>query len=82
MKAQHLVALALLASGSAAAADSYSTAAATAASNPVISKIWVDKNADGMIQKEELASDSQLYKRFATRDTNNDGTLTKDEYFY
>ncbi len=82
MKAQQMVVIALLFSGSAVAEDSFSTAAATAASNPVISKIWTDKNADGMIQKEELSPDSQLYKRFATRDANKDGTLTRDEYFY
>ncbi len=82
MKAQHMMVLALLVSGSAVAADNYTTAGATASGNPVLSKIWTDKNGDGMIQKEELAGDSQLYKRFETRDTNNDGTLTKDEYFY
>lgn len=84
MKTPYLAALALLVSGAAAAADSYDLAIgpATAASNPVLSKIWTDSNGDKTIQKEELAPDSQLYKRFATRDANKDGTLTRDEYFY
>lgn len=84
MKTPYLAALALLVSGAASAADGYDLAIgpATAATNPVISKIWTDTNGDKTIQKEELAPDSQLYKRFATRDANRDGTLTRDEYFY
>ncbi|NKF23439.1 hypothetical protein [Solimonas marina] len=42
---------------------------------------WVDKNHDGIIQKDEVTPGSQLARRFDTRDTNHDGQLTSDEYY-
>jgi hypothetical protein len=45
------------------------------------SQIWVDKNGDGIIQRDEVAPGSQLDKRFNTRDKNHDGQLTQDEYY-
>lgn len=45
------------------------------------SQLWVDKNGDGIIQRDEVAPGSQLEKRFATRDKNHDGQLTQDEYY-
>jgi len=65
-----------------APAPSTGVPGASAATNPKISAAWTDKNGDGLIQKDELAPNSQLYKRFDTRDTNHDGTLTRDEYYY
>ena len=44
-------------------------------------QLWVDKNGDGIIQRDEVVPGSQLEKRFATRDKNGDGQLTNDEYY-
>lgn len=44
--------------------------------------MWTDANGDGLIQKSEIKPGTQLEKRFATRDANKDGTLTRDEYYY
>ncbi len=41
----------------------------------------VDKNKNGAIELAELPPESQLAKRFSTRDHNGDGSLTPDEYF-
>lgn len=65
-----------------ASAQGMDVPGATAASNSKIKDAWVDKNGDGLIQKDELAPGSQLAKRFETRDANHDGTLTRDEYYY
>ncbi len=43
---------------------------------------WTDTNGDGLMQLSEVTPGSQMAKRFATRDANRDGTLTRDEYFY
>jgi hypothetical protein len=48
-------------------------------SKPTMS--MADKNGDGFLDKSELDPDSQLYKRFATRDKDGDGKLGPDEYF-
>lgn len=40
-----------------------------------------DTNGDGCIDPSEVTPGGQLAKRFATRDTNHDGKLCKDEYF-
>lgn len=40
-----------------------------------------DTNGDGCIEPSEVTPGGQLAKRFATRDTNGDGKLCKDEYF-
>ncbi|WP_028006502.1 hypothetical protein [Solimonas flava] len=45
------------------------------------SELWVDKNGDGIIQRDEVVPGSQLDKRFERRDTNHDGQLTQDEYY-
>lgn len=73
-----------LASGKVLAADetmSYpaSNVAAVTAAKPS-SKLWVDKNGDGIIQRDEVVPGSQIENRFATRDANKDGQLTQDEY--
>ena len=57
------------------------TVGAPANTSPV-SAMWVDKNGDGLIQKDEVIPGTQLAKRFDTRDANHDGTLSRDEYFY
>ncbi|NGY03412.1 hypothetical protein [Solimonas terrae] len=44
-------------------------------------QMWVDKNGDGIIQRDEVTPGSQLAKRFDTRDANHDGQLTSDEYY-
>lgn len=41
----------------------------------------LDKDGDGLVCKNELSPGSQLYSRFATRDSNGDGCLSKDEYW-
>ena len=41
-----------------------------------------DKNGDGFLDSSELEPGSQLAKRLATRDTNGDGKLSRDEYFF
>ena len=43
--------------------------------------IWTDSNGDGLVQKSEVKPDSQLAKRFATRDKNGDGVLSSAEYY-
>lgn len=48
-------------------------------SRPTLST--ADKNGDGFLDKSELDPESQLYKRFATRDKDGDGKLGPDEYF-
>lgn len=40
-----------------------------------------DVDGDGCLSQTEIPPDSQLSKRFATRDANHDGKLCKDEYF-
>lgn len=45
------------------------------------SELWTDKNGDGIIQRDEVTPGSQIDKRFKTRDKNNDGQLTSDEYY-
>lgn len=67
-----------LGSGVAAAqlADPYGVVDITKVSVP-----GVDKDGDGCLDKTEVTPGSQLDKRFATRDTNGDGKLCKDEYF-
>ena len=57
-----------------------STVGAPAVGAP-LKDIWTDSNGDGMVQKAEVKPDSQLYKRFATRDKNGDGVLSGDEYY-
>lgn len=56
------------------------TVGAPAAGAP-LKDIWTDSNGDGQVQKAEVKPDSQLYKRFATRDKNGDGVLSGDEYY-
>jgi len=41
-----------------------------------------DRNGDGVVELSELEPNSQLAKRFATRDHNRDGKLTREEYFF
>ncbi len=41
-----------------------------------------DVDGDGCLSKSEVPSDSQLGKRFDTRDGNHDGKLCKDEYYF
>lgn len=76
-----LAALVLFAAGGAAMAE---TEAETLVKGVTLADIKVpakDTNGDGCIEPSEITPGSQLAKRFATRDTNNDGKLCKDEYF-
>jgi hypothetical protein len=57
-----------------------STVGAPAVGAP-LKDIWTDSNGDGLVQKSEVKPDSQLAKRFATRDKNGDGVLSSDEYY-
>jgi hypothetical protein len=90
MKKTVIVALALsVVSGVAfAQANTYSTqatgAGAFAPGSPltVNNTNYTDTNGDGALTPDELPPDSQLAKRFATRDANKDGRLTRDEYFF
>jgi len=41
-----------------------------------------DRNGDGYVELSELAPDSQLAKRFATRDHDRDGKLSREEYYF
>ncbi|MEC9362333.1 MAG: EF-hand domain-containing protein [Sinimarinibacterium flocculans] len=41
-----------------------------------------DTDGDGGLSTSELDPNSQLYKRFSTRDANGDGKLTRDEYAF
>lgn len=43
---------------------------------------YADKNGDGCLTPDELKPDSQLAKRFSTRDKNKDGKICKDEYYF
>ncbi|HSW12584.1 MAG TPA: hypothetical protein VLI06_07060 [Solimonas sp.] len=47
----------------------------TAAASP-------DRNGDGFLEPSELEPGSQLSKRFATRDANRDGKLSRQEYYF
>mgnify|MGYP001615528598 CR=1 FL=1 len=69
----------VLAAGETTSYPASNVAAVTAAT--ASSKLWVDKNGDGIIQRDEAVPGSQIEKRFATRDANKDGQLTQDEYF-
>ncbi len=83
MSIKHVVAaVALLCAGGAVMAEE--TGQFAFAETVDISKVKVpakDTNGDGCIEPSEVTPGSQLAKRFATRDTNNDGKLCKDEYF-
>ena len=50
-------------------------AGAAAAASP-------DKNGDGFVDASEAEPGSQLAKRLKTRDSNGDGKLSRDEYFF
>lgn len=50
--------------------------------NATSAEMWTDANGDGLAQLSEVKPGSQMQKRFATRDANKDGTLTRDEYYY
>lgn len=79
-----IAAVLLAAAGAASAADASSygaSASATTTASASTDKRWVDKNGDGIIQRDEVTPGSQIEKRFKTRDANNDGQLTPDEYF-
>lgn len=41
-----------------------------------------DKNGDGFVDSTEAEPGTQLAKRLKTRDTNGDGKLSRDEYFF
>lgn len=76
-----IAAVVLFASGGAVMAE---TEADVLLKNVTIADIKVpgkDMNGDGCLEPSELTPGGQLAKRFATRDTNNDGKLCKDEYF-
>lgn len=82
------LALATLSGGALAQANSYSTqatgAGAFAPNSPltVNNTNYKDANGDGALTPDELPPGSQLAKRFSTRDTNKDGRLTRDEYYF
>ncbi|MGQ0620575.1 MAG: hypothetical protein ACT4QA_11760 [Panacagrimonas sp.] len=84
MSIKHVVAAVVLfaAGGAAMAQDGAGAFAFTETVD--ISKVKVpgkDTNGDGCLEPAELTPGGQLAKRFATRDTNGDGKLCKDEYF-
>ncbi|AXQ30875.1 hypothetical protein D0B54_20275 [Solimonas sp. K1W22B-7] len=66
--------------GSSLDAPGSSTVGAPAVGEPT-KAMWTDTNGDGLVQKSEVKPDSQIYKRFATRDHNGDGVLSPDEYY-
>ena len=66
--------------GSSLDAPGSNTVGAPAVGEPT-KAMWTDTNGDGLVQKSEVKPDSQIYKRFATRDKNDDGVLGPDEYY-
>lgn len=43
--------------------------------------VWVDRNHDNIIQRDEVNPNSNLARRFDARDRNHDGVLTMNEYW-
>jgi len=63
-------------------ATAYAAPAPAATAPAPASGMWTDSNGDGVIDRAEVAPGSQLAQRFSTRDKNNDGRLSDDEYYH
>ena len=76
-----LAAASLLAGASIASAQDSETSYTGGDDKSRVTIPGVDKDGDGCLSPAELTPGGQLAKRFATRDTNGDGKLCKDEYY-
>lgn len=72
-----LIAAAALLAGTAAGAQGPGAPDST----PPPAAVGKDRNADGALERNEVAPGSNLDKRFDARDRNHDGKLSQDEYW-